>query len=171
MSDPTDDEIRATTERALMSLRAAADRALDHGNRALGRDVAREYRKLLVEAADTRSPQLARIAAAMASDGERIRQVLGTAGWDEPDNSKPTHVPPAIASGPRDESDETPLTDAELRSLLEDAEDEVASDEWLERALKEIAARVMAGVWPPDVKGDEEPAAMAILRKHRDGKA
>ena len=40
MPEPTDDEIRAETERALMALRSEVDRAIKTGDRTLALDVA-----------------------------------------------------------------------------------------------------------------------------------
>jgi hypothetical protein len=102
MTGPTpDDDNRATTERALMFLRAAAGSAIHLGDRALGLDVARRYRRLLTDAADVGDVRLVdRIVERMAEDGARIRRDLGTSAWDEPETSKAT--PPAPAIGFRD---------------------------------------------------------------------
>src|SRR5262245_53327788 len=123
MSDPSDDEIRAKVDTALEGLSAAVARAIDRGDRAACLQVARDWRVFALAAAGGRtththsllSTQADRIYKAMEEAREHAVRMLGTAAWDEPDDTTRAPAAPSIgfASDPGQLLSDTELEAAE----------------------------------------------------------
>jgi hypothetical protein len=146
---PTDDEYFATAMRALVALEADLDRALKQpeARREDTREIAQQIRELIGRARKVLgdhgiTPLFQRSEAAM----RRTIDSLGTSAWEDPEMEGGKAVAHYLRT----------ITD--LRAEIE----RLRSDEWLSIAAERIAGSANPYDWQ---------ANLAILRKHRDGKA
>lgn len=106
---PTDDDVVATTLRAMMALEADLDRAVNgpEPSRANTQDIAREFRRMLNETVAT---------VGVASAGpcfdpvtrvrEKVLRVFGTSAWDDPQTAEKANRPLPPGLGPTIHGDE-----------------------------------------------------------------
>lgn len=156
---PTDDEIRAATERALKGLREDVDLALKTGDRKLALQAAGRYRMFFREAIRMRDGQRAdRISADMTPARDRVVRELGTAAWEEPETVEQAKarmgtLPAAPGAstfgpgggGPARDPEPSPLTDEELDHLEREAKRFTAPEPWEGNATETIV-RLLAEV-------------------------
>jgi hypothetical protein len=170
---PTDDDIRESVRAALRGLPSMLNLALMgmSPKRGEAREVARIVRELYAGTEKSLGKDVADelVLPTLEHVKQRIVDLFGTAGWDDSGSAAPAGTTIPVTAPPR-------RTDEELVSLAyeEDVEGlmqeirRLRSDVWLERAAEEIAGN-------PDVcRGPVEKAAaaaLAVLRKHRDGKS
>lgn len=171
---PTDDEVRESVRAAIRGLPSMLNLALMgmSPRRGDAREVARIVRELYADTEKSLGKDAADelVLPTLERVKQRIVDLFGTSGWEDsgpPD--APTRAATSVAA-PRLRTDQELVNlayEEDVEGLMQEIR-RLRSDVWLERAAEEIAGN-------PDVcTGPVEKAAaaaLAVLRRHRDGKS